>query len=86
VLRVQLDIGGPFGLPAPRLRGGQLAHAAAEDVALSRRAIYEGDAEDMLKVVADVVAKARVVTTTFEDITGLNVAWMANLLRHQARS
>jgi hypothetical protein len=42
----------------------------------------EGDAEERLVVVADVVAKAGVVATILEDITGLDVLQVGHRLRH----
>src|SRR5439155_27187025 len=79
----ELHVGWPLALPPPCLRGSQLAHAAVGDAALDSRAIDEGDAEDRLAVVADVVAEAGVVATILEEITGLDVARMAHHLRHR---
>src|SRR6516225_10007374 len=80
---LEFRVGRTIALPPPCFRRGQLAHAAAGDAALNRRAINEGDAEDMRAVVADVVAVAGVVAATLKDITGLDLARMADRLRHR---
>jgi hypothetical protein len=52
------------------------------DAALPGRAIDERDAENRFAIVADVVTKAGVIATILEDITGLNLARVANYFRH----